>query len=162
MKSGLVICMMIGLCCAAQCGADDKIYKWRAADGSIIFSDTPPPGNQAEELELPEPTVVSPVPQNQQQDLLRQSEALDKRIEERINKRDEVIKKLAETREQLAQAKEALEQGREPLPGERQHMASGGTRLKQAYFARIEQQEKAIKELEKQISALQDELQTLR
>jgi len=168
MKSKIIICVVAGLVCIAQAEAADKVYKWQAEDGSVIFSDTPPPGVKAEELEMPEQTIPSTPSQNQNQNqnqrqqLLRQSEQIDKRIDQRRGKREKALKELGEVRAQIARVKQTLEQGREPGPGEIQHLAGGGTRLAPAYFERIQQQEKEIASLEKRVSELLGELQALR
>lgn len=48
----------------------------------------------------------------------------------------------------LEQARKKLEAGREPLPGERVGLKDGKSRLTDAYFKRIGQLEKAVKEAE--------------
>lgn len=158
----IITCIVAFTCLSMSAQAGDKVYKWVAEDGTVIYSDVPPPGDIAEELELPEqPEPTAPSPSTQRQ-LQRQAEQIDKRIEQRIAKRDAVLKELDEVRAQIARLKQALDEGKEPQPGEIQRLVGGGTRLKPSYFERIERQEKELAALEQRISGLLDELQQLR
>ena len=155
--------MLITLGFSCQAVAADKVYKWQAEDGTVIFSDTPPPGKVVEELELPAaPVPTSRAPRQQQQQLLQQSQQISNRVEQRIAQREALQRELDETREKIAQARKELEQGKEPREGERQHLAGGGSRLSPEYFKRIEQQEKEIELMEQRASELLDELRALR
>ena len=155
---------MVALGFSCQLSAADKVYKWQAEDGTMMFSDTPPPEMAVEELELPNapiPTTTAPGSSYQKQ-LMRQSEQISRRADQRRQRRDALQRELDEMRDKIARAREELEQGREPKEGERQHLAGGGSRLSDDYFKRLEQQESEIKRLEQRASELLDELRALR
>lgn len=160
----LTIFGLIALGFSCQLSAADKVYKWQAEDGTIVFSDTPPPDTVVEELELPQapaPTATAPGPSYQQQ-LMRQSEQISRRADQRRARRDALQRELDETRDKITQAREELEQGKEPKEGERQHLAGGGSRLSDDYFKRLERQENEIERLEQRASELLDALRALR
>ena len=153
--------MALGFSC--QLSAADKVYKWQAEDGTVVFSDTPPPDTVVEELDLPQaPAPTTGSGNRYQQQLMRQSEQISRRADQRRARRDALQRELDKTRDKIAQAREELEQGKEPKEGERQHLSGGGSRLSDDYFKRLERQENEIERLEQRASELLDELRALR
>jgi hypothetical protein len=71
-KLAIVVCLS-ALCCAPLL-VIGKVYKWLNADGTVIFSDTPPAGQKAEEVNMSVlPANVIRIPKRQRQQLLRKS-----------------------------------------------------------------------------------------
>jgi DNA repair exonuclease SbcCD ATPase subunit len=158
----LMLLSLAVLCCA-QAVAAEKVYKWRNEEGTVIFSDTPPPGREVEEINLPElsGTTLETPPQERRQ-LLRKSDQIGEAIELRQETRQALQQELEQTREKLEQARRALEQGKEPKPDERRGLVGGGTRLLPSYFNRIERQKQEIQRLEQRIAELEQQLGSLR
>jgi hypothetical protein len=52
----------------------------------------------------------------------------------------------------LSRAEQALRDGQEPLPHERQHLTNGHSRLKQAYFDRIDGLERAVTQARREVA----------
>lgn len=154
--------VLLSLIVAAPVVAQDKVYRWQAEDGTIMFSDTPPADVDTENLELqqiPPTNTASPV---SEQNMQQSADQAGERIDQRQQSRQAVQGELDATRTRLEQARSELEMGRQPQPGERQGKAGGGSRLSQSYFERIERQENEVKQLEQRTSELQQQLQSLR
>ena len=66
---------------------------------------------------------------------------------------DEANVEIANAQQALNQAKAALEAGREPLPDERIGKVGGGTRLTDAYEARIKTLEDAVTAAQQRLDA---------
>jgi peptidoglycan hydrolase CwlO-like protein len=164
MKHKLTIVMSLFLLWSAPLLAADKVYKWRNEEGTVIFSDTPPPpGQQAEEIDLPAlPTNTLQAPSQQRQQLLRKSRQIDNKLERQQQQRQALQDSLAQARKELEQARQAVEHAKEPKPGDRRATVGGGSRLLPEYFARIKQREEEVKRLEQHISDLEQQLNSLR
>lgn len=163
MQRTFPITAMLILALNAPVLAGDKVYRWVNEEGTVMFSDTPPPGREAEEINLPDlPTNTLETPARERRELLRQSEQIERKIERRQATRAALQQELTETREALQQARQALAQNREPRPDERRALAGGGTRLLPSYFDRIERQEAEIERLEQRINELEQSLGALR
>jgi Domain of unknown function (DUF4124) len=115
------------------------IYKVLMPDGSVLFTDAPPPDSKVlEEREAksapkaaaraPRPTPVG-VPGTS-----GESTSTGAAKERAI---DAAMKEIAAAESTLQMARRKLELGREPLPGERLGLAGGGSRLSPEYEARI-------------------------
>ena len=62
--------LLLALMCSAPVMAADKVYKWESEDGSVVFSDTPPPEMEKDQMDvhkIPPSNVISTP--SQQQDL---------------------------------------------------------------------------------------------
>ncbi len=154
--------VLLSLLFIAPAMAQEKVYRWQAEDGTIMFSDTPPADVDKKNLELqsiPPTNTTSPsAEQNMQQSVDQAGE----RIDQRQQSRQALQNELNDTNARLEQARSELEANRQPQPGERQGSAGGGSRLTQSYFERIERQENEIKQLEGRATELQQQLRTLR
>ncbi len=137
--------VLAALCAALPClAAAQMIYKVQMPDGSVLFTDTPPPDAKILEERAAKstprpatpgraaPTVPSMVAPGIGPDgmpvapAMRKSSAIDAAAAE-VNEAERALKS----------AKEKLEIGREPLPGERLGLKGGGSRLSPDYEARI-------------------------
>jgi hypothetical protein len=144
--------------------AAQTIYKVEMPDGSILFTDAPPPGAKVlEEREatssprpaprtssMPPGTSASPAPGFGPDGMpiataARKPSALDSAISE-VN----------EAERALAVAKQKLEQGREPLPGERLGLKGGGSRLTPEYQARVAALERDVATAEARLKRAYD------
>jgi hypothetical protein len=147
---------LIGLIGAPLIALGATIYKVELPDGSILFTDSPPPGAKIlEERETKSagrpapprsvaggqaPTPATGIPPGSTVVPLKGPATLEAAMAE-IN---------AAERE-LAVARRKLELGREPLPGERLGLKGGGSRLSPEYEARVG-------DLEKEVSAAEARL----
>jgi hypothetical protein len=149
---------------SAPAWSADKIYKWRTEDGSIVYSDSPPEGVNAQEVQLPESTTppTAPPPDAARERMLRKSQEIGEKVEQRAQRREALLKELNELNDKIAQALQAMKDGQAPREGETQHLAGGKTKLAPAYFKRLEEQKKALEAMQKRRSELEAELQTLR
>ena len=159
----LTLCVLL-LPLIVQAEADKegaKAYRWVDKDGSVHFSATPPPsGVKSTEIELRQPDTV--IHQEDRGQLLERGQRVDEQIEAREQERQRVMQQIEEVKASLAQANEALIAGEEPLPGERQHLAGGGTRLSDAYHQRREAEARRVEELQQQLDDLYGQLNKLR
>jgi hypothetical protein len=138
--------VLAALCAALPClAASQTIYKVQLPDGSVMFTDTPPPDarileqresrSPARPASSPAPAPTTPATQVPPQGIgfdgqplqpARKSSAIDAAITE-VNEAERAL--------QLAKRK--LELGREPLAGERLGLKGGGSRLTPEYEARL-------------------------
>lgn len=134
----VLICLIVALL-PALAGAQ-TIYKVLMPDGSVLFTDAPPPGSKVlEEREAkstpkaaaraPRPTPTG-VPGTSGEMPTATVAAKERAI-------DAAMKEVAAAESALQAAKRKLELGREPLPGERLGLAGGGSRLSPEYEERI-------------------------
>lgn len=137
-------------------GATEKLYKWQAEDGSVVYSDQPPltKGYMAKELSMPVPVPIQTVP-------VREGKS-DGLAKQRILQRKQLQQKLTSASEELSRLKEAYEAGKSPREGETQRIAVGRTKLSPAYFDRLKKEELQVELLESTISELRGKLQGLR
>ncbi len=134
----VLTCLIVALL-PAFAGAQ-TIYKVLMPDGSVLFTDAPPPDSKVlEEREAksapkaaaraPRPTPAG-VPGTSGEMPTAAVAAKERAI-------DAAVKEIAAAESDLEAAKRRLELGREPLPGERLGLAGGGSRLSPEYEARI-------------------------
>jgi hypothetical protein len=121
------------LCCVAAGAAN--IYKYQLADGSILY--TQKRVKHADLLSV----IDVPPPTSQQRAAQR---AADRELQLQADRADRLAAKrdaqqaLADVDVRiLAQAYPVVPGGLAPLPGERQALAGGGSRLNDAYWARM-------------------------
>lgn len=154
--------LMTSLIGVATAGAADTVYKWRAEDGSVVFSDELPESKsgQAETVELREPDFIGePSSSVAPQAPVKLPESL---ATQRMQQRETLQQQLAQYSDELASAKQAYEDGKTPREGEIQRLAGGRTKLSQAYFDRLKQEEQQLEFLEAKISEIHEALQKLR
>ncbi|MGE5712373.1 MAG: DUF4124 domain-containing protein [Betaproteobacteria bacterium] len=145
--------VLAALAVALPCLAvSQTIYKVQMPDGSVMFTDTPPPDakileqregrSPARQASSPAPVPTVPATQVPAQGIgfdgqplqpVRKSSALDAAIAE-VNEAERAL--------QLAKRK--LELGREPKEGERLGLKGGGSRLTPEYEARLEGLERDV------------------
>lgn len=138
--------VLAALCAVVPClAASQTIYKVQLPDGSVMFTDTPPPDAkilEQRESRSPARPASSPAPapaatptlvppqgigfDGQPVQPARKSSAIDAAMTE-VNEAERAL--------QLAKRK--LELGREPLAGERLGLKGGGSRLAPEYEARV-------------------------
>ncbi len=160
MKKIIALSLLLGI--ATSAGAE-TLYQWRDEDGSVVYSDEPPPAGTGpvRVITLPDaPPRPAPAPAASGGERDESGAASDYR--ERIARREALKKELARARKALEEARKALEQGQEPQPGERAGTAGGGSRLLPAYFDRIERLKARVAEAEKRVEELQKALRKAR
>ncbi len=137
-----VLLLIVPLVVAAQ-EQPQRIYRSVMPDGRIIYGDKPAPGAaKTEPVQLPALNSMPPVQGN--------GDAATQPPPQPI---DEANVEIANAQQALNQAKAALETGREPLPDERIGKVGGGTRLTDAYEARIKTLEDAVTAAQQQLDA---------
>ena len=142
-----LIAVFLALPCLA---AAQSIYKVQTVDGSILFTDTPPPGSKileersgkptpkASGAPAPRPVASRPVP----------SGAVTPGVAGGGPSIDAAMQEVNAAEAALQVSKRRLELGREPLPGERRGLAGGGSRLTEDYHARIASLEREVADAE--------------
>jgi hypothetical protein len=125
------------------------IYKVQLEDGSILFTDSPPPGSKIlQEREVqgtsrpapPRSVAGTPTPPRAATGIPPGSTVTPLKgpsIEA-------ATAEVAAAERELAVARRKLELGREPLPGERLGLKGGGTRLSPEYESRVGELEKEV------------------
>jgi hypothetical protein len=153
----LTVCLigLVGLISAPLIALGATIYKVELPDGSILFTDSPPPGAKIlEERETKSASRAAPprsvagsqapaatgIPPGSTVVPLKGPANLEAAMAE-----------ISAAERELAVARRKLELGREPLPGERLGLKGGGSRLSPEYEARVG-------ELEKEVSAAEARL----
>jgi hypothetical protein len=134
------------------------IYKVRMPDGSILFTDSPPPGGKIIEERQPTPTpsvAVPKPPARPASGTVAPSKPAapagtrpDAAAEAAPQTLDAAIAEISDAERELAVARRRLEAGREPLPGERIGTAKGGSRLSPDYERRLAELEREVAEAE--------------
>lgn len=157
--------VLAALCATLPCLASAQtIYKVQLPDGSILFTDAPPPESKVleerESKSAPRPAVrgSTPVPGTSTApapgfgpDGMPLATAARK-----PNGLDAAIREVNEAERALVAAKQKLEQGREPLPGERLGLKGGGSRLTPEYEARVAGLERDVISAETRLKRAQD------
>ena len=125
-----------------------KIYKHVDENGNVSFSDQPP-SNDAEELTLDTQInrIESKAINTKERRALIQS--LDEKHAARVEKRESHAEQRRAALAQLKEAKQNLIEAKEIKEGDRIGVKGGGTRLSEAYLARISQAEAAVAAAEK-------------
>jgi len=162
----LLVAILSGVLCAGV-AAQTKIYKVRQPDGTILFTDQPPPGAQViSETEAPPPAPAPPAPaakKDAQAGTLQERAARsDAQLRDRSAQIDKAFADVQTAERELESAKQQLEQGRTPLPGEMLATARGGVRAGPAYQERIAKLEQAVVAAEQKLAKAREELNAVR
>lgn len=157
--------VLAALCATLPClAAAQTIYKVQLPDGSILFTDAPPPESKVlEEREtraqtrpvvrstsVPPGTTATSTPATSPDGLPVATAA------RKPNALDAAIREMNDAERALAAARQKLEQGREPLPGERLGLKGGGSRLTPEYEARVAALERDVSSAEARLKRAQD------
>lgn len=153
------LCATVPLLAAAQ-----TIYKVQMPDGSILFTDAPPP--EAKVLEERE-TKAAPAPATRPATPLPGTSAKPPPgigpdgmplalTGRKASALDTATAEVNDAERALAAAKQRLEQGREPLPGERLGLKGGGSRLTPEYQARVAALERDVATAEARLKRAYD------
>ncbi len=159
------ICLALFLCSPSLFAG--TVYQWVSKDGSVIYSDEPPPGVEAKEITIPDQQVqpsASPrgrVDEQRRQKLIDSSREINRQTDSRIEQRKVLQKKLREAREELKAAEQALVEGEAPKGGERIANVGGGTRLAPAYHQRLVSLKADVQRAEEKVKALRKQLRDL-
>ena len=79
----IIIAMLMSLTASTAWAAGVKIYKWVDDNGSVIYSQTPPPkGTEAKKIKAPPPAPVDPI--EAMNTLRKRAEAFGKRRDDRL------------------------------------------------------------------------------
>src|SRR4029450_7537038 len=148
----LVVCLIFAAL-PVLAGAQ-TIYKVQMPDGSVLFTDTPPP-----EAKILEERETKPTPKPATKGVLRPTPAgvpgtsgeVAKPAAAKERALDTTVNEISAAESALTAAKRRLELGREPLPGERLGLAGGGSRLSPEYEARIAGLEREVAEAEARV-----------
>ena len=161
----LVAAILACLLCAGV-AAQTKIYKVRQPDGTILFTDQPPPGAQiiseTEAPSSPEPPAPAAKKDGQAGTLQQRAARSDAQLRERSAQIDKAFADVQTAERELENAKQQLEQGRTPLPGEMLATARGGVRAGPAYQERIVKLEQAVVAAEQKLTKAREELNAVR
>lgn len=135
----LLAIMAIAMClgAAATTANAQPVYRWKAADGTVTYSQDPPDAG-ARDVKRIDVKTLSPEQVRAARRLLgadtRRANAAANAREQALAEADREVRAATSA---LTDAETALTSGREPLPGERLGTANGKTRLTQAYFDRL-------------------------
>jgi len=162
----LLLVLAVGLPTLA---AAQTIYKVQTPDGSILFTDAPPPGSKVLEERSGRPTprasgtaprpagtpasVPPGVPMSGPglppgMTVPPGTTVAGTRPPGAADPAQTAMQEVAAAESALAVAKRRLELGREPLPGERRGLAGGGSRLTEEYEQRVAGLEREVSDAE--------------
>ena len=116
-------------------------YRFVTPDGRVIYSDQPVAGARLEATIAAPPAPSSPQPAVS---LTPRQEALAKSADERIRRLNELTIEIQGAERDLAAANAALQAGVEPREGERIGTYAGRARLNDAYWARQDDNQRAV------------------
>jgi len=150
--------LLIAMVCVSPCVATaQSIYKVQLPDGSIMFTDTPPPGakvlEEREAKSSPRPAVRTTTPTNAARQPM--PGPLGEPAQPSAPKArpiDAAMQEIDAAERAVQVAKRRLELGREPLPGERLGLAGGGSRLSPEYEARVAGLEREVSDAEARLT----------
>jgi hypothetical protein len=153
----LLLAFLVALPCFASA---QSIYKVQTPDGSILFTDTPPPGSKILEERSAKPAPrapgnaagSAPAPKGASPGSAAPGAASAPSAHSIEAAMQEV--KSAEAAVQVA--KRRLELGREPLPGERRGLAGGGSRLTEEYQSRVAGLEREVADAQERLKRAYD------
>lgn len=138
--SGLALAL--GLLAAGAQAA--TIYKYRGADGQIVYSTTRPAGAAVIE-EMDSKTLADdPRTQYHARAAIGGAPAASAQADAHLQRIAQADANVEQARQNLKNAQAALEAGREPLPGERAGTVSGFSRLTPAYEDRVAALEQSV------------------
>lgn len=139
--------------------AAQTIYKVETPDGTILFTDSPPPGSKVLEERAGKPAVKPAATSNAStapsRPIILPGTGPDPsmpRVMPKTNSLDAATQEISAAETALQVAKRRLELGREPLPGERLGLAGGGTRLSPEYEVRIAGLEREVADAEARVA----------
>ena len=140
-------------------GVAQTIYKVQMPDGSIMFTDAPPPGGKVleERSAKPTPKPATSAATAPARPIVLPGTGHDPSTPmppptKRPNALDAAMQDIAAAETAVQVAKRRLELGREPLPGERLGLAGGGSRLSPDYEARIAGLEREVADAEARLT----------
>lgn len=87
MRALVLVFSFVALLAAGAAHAQDKVYRWKDADGITHYSDEPPAEGSAEEMEVnvPPPVAAPPASEaDEEAEAQRESEAADAEAAERL------------------------------------------------------------------------------
>jgi hypothetical protein len=130
------------------------IYKVQMPDGSILFTDTPPPEAKVLEERTTKVTPARPPAAKSLQTPLNPPPPGTPAGT--VNKLDTAAAEVTAAERDLTVARRKLELGREPLPGERLGLKGGGTRLSPQYEDRLKALEQDVAAAEARLRRAHD------
>lgn len=136
-------------------GTAQTIYKVQTSDGSVLFTDNPPPGSKVLEERVAQSTPRPAPPPTTKQAVPTPPMAAAAPMPGQSTTIDAAMQELGASQAALQVAKRRLELGREPLPGERRGLAGGGSRLTPEYEARIASLEREVADAEARVQRAQ-------
>ena len=150
--------LLIAIVCVLPCLAvAQSIYKVQLPDGSIMFTDTPPPGakvlEEREAKSAPRPATRTTTPTTAaRQPMPGPLGEPAPAVAPKARPIDAAIQEIEAAERAVQVAKRRLELGREPLPGERLGLAGGGSRLSPDYEARVAGLEREVADAESRLT----------
>jgi len=137
--------------------AAQTIYKVQMPDGTILFTDSPPPDSKVleERASKPAPKPAANTISAPSKPIILPGTGPDPSMPRpmpKSNPLDAATQEVAAAESALQAAKRRLELGREPLPGERLGLAGGGTRLSPDYETRVASLEREVADAEARVA----------
>ncbi len=170
LRLALLVTLLAVLSAAmSAAAADTTIYKVRLKDGSIAFTDRPPPdatilekrefdsAPAAPAAAAPAPATSRPSPAPAMNRPSPSAAEVDARLKQRAEEQGRKDAAVADAERALAQAKDDLEKGRDPREGDIMGTARKGfVRHSPAYEERVRALEKAVADAEARLAAARD------
>ncbi len=151
--------LLIAITCALPCLAvAQSIYKVQLPDGSIMFTDTPPPDakvleeREAKSSPRPAARTATPTSGAARQPMPGPLGEPAPAAVPKVRPIDAAMQEIDAAERAVQVAKRRLELGREPLPGERLGLAGGGSRLSPEYEARVAGLEREVTDAESRLT----------
>lgn len=149
MKHTAKLMFALGAMALAAGAQASTIYKYRAPDGSIAYSNSRPAGVAI--IEEMDSSALANDPQTMYRGAATTRAPVTGDVDARLQRIARADAAVDRAQTSLQNAKDALERGREPQPGERTGTVSGFTRLNEAYYARISALEQAVAAAQQQL-----------
>jgi len=132
----------------------EEVYRSVNERGQVTFTDTPPPDQPVEVIELqPGPSERSVQEAQAREEALRKQ--LESMQQERQDKQLSQVSSVKEAKQALQDAQDNLDAAREVQDSDWQVIASGKRHLKQEYFDRVTQAEEAVAAARKALREVQ-------
>jgi hypothetical protein len=151
--------LLIAITCVLPCLAvAQSIYKVQLPDGSIMFTDTPPPDakvleeREAKSSPRPAARTAAPMSGPARQPMPGPLGEPAPAAVPKVRPIDSAMQEIDAAERAVQVAKRRLELGREPLPGERLGLAGGGSRLSPEYEARVASLEREVTDAESRLT----------
>ncbi len=160
-----IIGLILFACCPVLHAG--TVYQWIDKDGSVVYSDEPPPDIEAVEITIPDSQGAVSASKSGSSDSQRREKLLDssrevsRQTESRIEQREQLRQQLRTAEAALEAAEQALLEGEVPKAGERIAKVGGGTRLAPAYFQRLDALRESVKRAEEKVAVLKKRLRSL-